>query len=162
MLATTLIRLFLRLSSLWIMFLSLQRGVLTLLIQDIHVVSAQWTIVLSVLFFSLAVLMWTLSARLSKFIVGNDEQARELGWSSQEVVLSGLVLISLYTLFIDAIPAIFDIISRISLLLASGQFVYLGNPSILVPGSIAFVKVGFAVIITMHARTISSKVINFQ
>jgi len=155
MLATTLIRLFLRMISLWVGFLSLQRGILTGLFQDLHIVSAQLTIVLSVLFFGLAILMWFLSTRLSTFIVGDDEQAKTLGWSSQEVVLSGLVLISLYTLFIDAVPAIFDVITRAALLLSSGQYAYLGNPSILVPGVIAFVKIGFAVLVAMYARVIS-------
>lgn len=162
MLATTLIRLFLRMISLWVGFLSLQRGVLTLFIQDMHVVSAQWTIVLCILFFSLALSMWFLSARLSTFIVGNDEQARSLGWSSQEVVLSGLVLISVYTLFIDAVPAIFDVITRAALLLASGQYAYLGNPSILVPGIIAVIKIGLAIFIAMNARFISSRVTSIQ
>jgi hypothetical protein len=158
MLATTLIRLFLRMISLWVGFLSLQRGVLTLFIQDMHVVSAQWTIVLCILFFSLALSMWFLSARLSFFIVGNDEQARTLGWSSQEVVLSGIVLISLYTLFVDAIPAFFDYITRTTLLVASGQYTYLSNPSVFVPGIIAVIKIGLAVFIAMSARFISSRV----
>ncbi len=155
MLATTLIRLFLRLVSLWVLFLSLQRGILTYLMQDLHVVSAQLTLTISFLFFTLAVLLWFFSANLSKRIVGNDEQARILGWSSQEVVLSGLVLISLYTLFIDAVPAIFDVLTRATLLLASGQYAYLGNPSIWVPGIIALMKVGLAILIALYARAIA-------
>ena len=160
MLATTLIRLFLRLISLWIMFLSLQRGALILLIQDMHVLSAQWTLVLSVLFFILALLVWFLSGRLSKFIVGKDEQSTTLEWSSQSVILSGLVLISLYTLFVDAIPAFFDCITRLTLLLASGQSDYLINPSVLVPGMIALIKIGTAVLIAMYARSISNRILN--
>lgn len=159
MLATTVIRLFLRLISLWVGFLSVQRGVLTFLVQDMHVRSAQLTIVLCVLFFSLAFLMWFLSARLSRFIVGQDEQARALGWSSHAVVLSGIVLIGLYTLFVDAIPALFDYITRSVLLLASGQYAYLDNPSILVPGIIAVVKIGVGVLIARKARWIASRIV---
>lgn len=162
MLATTLIRLFLRMISLWVGFLSLQRGILTGLFQDLHIVSAQLTIVLSVLFFGLAILMWFLSARLSTFIVGDDEQAKTLGWSSQEVVLSGLVIISLYTLFIDAIPALFDYITRSTLLFTSGQYAYLANPSVLVPGIIAVIKIGLAIFIAMNARFISDRVTSVQ
>lgn len=159
MLATTVIRLFLRLISLWVGFLSVQRGVLTFLVQDIHVRSAQLTIVLCVLFFSLALLMWFLSTRLSRFIVGQDEQARALGWSSHAVVLSGIVLIGLYTLFVDAIPALFDYITRLILLLAAGQYAYLDNPSILVPGIIAVVKIGVGVLIALKARWIATRIV---
>lgn len=159
MLATTLIRLFLRMISLWVGFLSLQRGIQTGLFQDLHVISAQLTIVLSVLFFGLSLLMWFLSEWLSRFIVGQDEQARALGWSSHAVVLSGIVLIGLYTLFVDAIPALFDYITRSVLLLASGQYPYLDNPSILVPGIIAVVKIGVGVLIALKARWIATRIV---
>lgn len=159
MLASTLIRLFLRLVSLWVMFLSMQRGILTYLMQDLHVVSAQWTLVISFVFFALSLLLWFFSGYLSKRIVGQDEQARALGWSSQEVVLSGLVLISLYTLFLDAVPAVFDIITRAALLLTSGQTNYLFNPSIWVPGVISLGKVGLAILIAINARRISKRVV---
>lgn len=159
MLATTLIRLFLRMTSLWVGFLSVQRGVLTFLIQDMQVVAAQLSIALCVLFFSLAFLMWILSARLSNFIVGQDEQARALGWSSHAVVLSGIVLIALYTLFVDAIPALFDYITRSVLLLASGQYAYLDSPSVLVPGIIAVVKIGVGVLIALKARWIATQIV---
>lgn len=159
MLASTLIRVFLRLVSLWIVFLSLQRGGLTYLMHDMHVVSAQLTMVISFLFFALAILMWFFSAYLSRLIVGSDEQARALGWSSQEVVLSGLVLISLYTLFIDAVPSVFDVLTRITLLFASGQYAYLVNPSIWVPGVVAMVKVGLAILIAVNACNISKRLV---
>lgn len=159
MLATTLIRLFLRMISLWIGFLSLQRGILTGLFQDLHIVSVQLAIVLSMLFLGFALLIWFLSERLSRFIVGQDEMDTSLTWSSQEVVLSGIVLIGLYTLFIDAIPALFDYITRSVLLLASGQYAYLDNPSILVPGIIAVVKIGVGVLIALKARWIATRIV---
>lgn len=159
MLATTLIRLFLRIVSLWIGFLSLQRGAITFLIQDMHVVSAQWGIVLCVFFFSLALLIWFVSARLSVFIVGKDGQTTSIDWSSRDVVLSGVVLIGLYSLFIDAIPVLFDFSTRALLLWFSGQHTYLSNPSFFVPGFVLIAKIGMAIMITIKARAISSKVV---
>jgi hypothetical protein len=162
MLATTLIRLFLRMISLWVGFLSLQRGILTGLFQDLRIVSAQLTIALSVLFLGLALLMWFLSGRLSRLIVEQDDRDTSLTWSSQAVVLSGIVLISLYTLFVDAIPVLFDYITRSILLFASGQYAYLANPSVLVPGIIAVIKIGLAIFIAMNARFISTRVTSVQ
>jgi hypothetical protein len=162
MLATTVIRLFLRLICLWVGLLSLQRGILTGLFQDLHIVSAQLTIALSVLFLGLALLMWFLSGRLSRLIVEQDDRDTSLTWSSQAVVLSGIVLISLYTLFVDAIPVLFDYITRSILLFASGQYAYLANPSILVPGIIAVIKIGLAIFIAMNARFISARVTSVQ
>lgn len=158
MLATTLIQLFLRIISLWVGFLSIQRGVLTFLIQDMHVMSAQWTIVLCVLFFSMALLIWFFSGGLSSFIVAKKDHGTTLGWSSHEVVLSAVAMIGLYSLFIDAMPAVFEFSARILIMLSSGQYAYLTDASILVPGAITLLKVAFAVLIIIKSNVISQRI----
>lgn len=159
MLATTLIRLFLRVMSLWIGITALERGILTFVFQDIHIASAQLAIIVATVFVLFSIAAWCLSAKLSRFIVGKDEQATCVSWSSQSVVLTGIVFFGLYTLFVDSIPALLDYITRSALLLSSEQYAYLVNPSILVPGIIAIIKIVVAILITMNARPISNVIL---
>ncbi|MCG9714733.1 hypothetical protein L1D29_18180 [Shewanella insulae] len=162
MLSTSILSILLRLICLWLGFITIQKGAITLYIHELNSLAAQVSLLMSLLILAAVIVLWFLSEKVSRYIIGVENQGEVASWSSRPVISTTIILFSLYGIVIEFMPDAIDIATRSVLLLSSSQYTTLFSPSVLVPTVSLIIKGAVFVVMIIKGHWLANMLLRIN